>query len=118
MITKATVTKDKETGEYVVKVWVDGKRREEADYFTNDKQDAQQTAATMLKNKERTMCKVTCIMCGNVIELDEPDQTVCSMECGTAANAEIKATMEAEYDEYMKAIQVEVEFEIRYELSK
>ena len=47
MTTKTKIIFNREFDEYVVKVWIDGKRRVEADYFTSDKEDAVVTAAYM-----------------------------------------------------------------------
>jgi hypothetical protein len=41
---KATIHKDSDLGEYKVKFHTDGKHHEPADYFTDDKSDAQGTA--------------------------------------------------------------------------
>lgn len=43
------VTIKKVDGEYVVKLWINGKHYEPADYFTDDKDDAQRTAQTMVQ---------------------------------------------------------------------
>lgn len=40
----ARVYRDTEWDEFVVKFWVDGERREQADYYTNDRGDAISTA--------------------------------------------------------------------------
>jgi len=37
-----------EWGEWVVRVWVDGVRRPEADYMTEDRDDAEATARAMV----------------------------------------------------------------------
>ena len=44
---RTKVVHNNESEEYIVKVWYDGKRRVEADYFTSDKEDAVVTAAYM-----------------------------------------------------------------------
>jgi hypothetical protein len=45
----AKVYKDSETGEFVVKFYVDGKYQKDADYHTDDKQDAMDTAKAETK---------------------------------------------------------------------
>lgn len=48
---RTTIHKDSDTGEYKVKLHVNGKHHEPADYFTDDKQDAHDTAKVMIKPK-------------------------------------------------------------------
>jgi len=48
---KARVVKDSDTGEYIVKLYKAGKHYAPADYFTNDKADANYTAHAMLSHK-------------------------------------------------------------------
>lgn len=49
-ITKITLRKRRnEFGEYVIRVWVNGKRHPDADYFTNDWDDASGTYKLMLE---------------------------------------------------------------------
>jgi len=45
----AKVYKDTDTGEHIVKMYINGKRHEAADYFTDDKDDAHGTAKFMVK---------------------------------------------------------------------
>jgi hypothetical protein len=45
-----TTIKKNEDGEYVVKLWVDGKHYAPADYFGSDKEDAQGTAREMIRD--------------------------------------------------------------------
>jgi hypothetical protein len=50
-IARTTVSKDKGTGEWVVKAYnAHGKRLPNADYFTTSREDAQQTANKMVNN--------------------------------------------------------------------
>jgi hypothetical protein len=49
-MTKTKIVFNKDWNEYVVGVWIDGKRHEAADYFTNDKEDAVVIAALMENN--------------------------------------------------------------------
>ena len=49
MVTRAKVTKNRNVpGEWIVRVDVDGKRYPAGDYFTDDREDAEQTAQAML----------------------------------------------------------------------
>lgn len=47
---KTTIKKDSDTGEFVVKLFKDGKHQKDADYFTSDKADAQATAKAMIRD--------------------------------------------------------------------
>ena len=46
----ATTKISRQNGEYRVRLFIDGVYQAGADYFTDDKQDAYATAATMCKN--------------------------------------------------------------------
>lgn len=45
----AKIYKDSGTNEFVVKFFINDKHKENADYFTDDKEDAVNTATNMLK---------------------------------------------------------------------
>jgi hypothetical protein len=48
-VRRAYVSKRNEWGEYRVKLYIDGKYQQNADYFTDDKGDAVQTARAMVE---------------------------------------------------------------------
>ena len=45
---KTTIKKNTSDGEYVVKLWIDGVHQPKANYFTDDKEDARETAKDMV----------------------------------------------------------------------
>lgn len=47
----ANIYRDADTDEYAVKLFVDGKHYEPADYFTSDREDAINTADAMVKHR-------------------------------------------------------------------
>lgn len=52
MKVKTTIRKDRDTGEYVVKLYINGKHQVDADYFAEDKDDAECTARDMETHSE------------------------------------------------------------------
>jgi len=83
----AKVYRDSETNEFVVKFYVDGVYQTEADYFTDDKQDAMDTARSQV-NRNRTE---------SVKEADEiDDEEIKSIEKEVGADEENPRDIEKE----------------------
>lgn len=51
--TKITTKIKKEDDEYIVQLFINGKYQKDADYFTDDKDDAKQTAKAMIKHASK-----------------------------------------------------------------
>lgn len=48
----ANISRDRNTGEYVVRLFIDGVHHTPADYFTDDLEDARDTAKAMVEDAE------------------------------------------------------------------